>query len=307
MATITAAMVKELRDKTGAGMMDCKSALAETGGDLASAVDWLRTKGLSQAAKKAGRVAAEGLIGVANGGHAAALVEVNAETDFVARNDEFKDFVKRAAAMALEEDGKLERLLARKHGSATVQETLSALVAKIGENISVRRSVALAVEPGIVASYVHNAASPELGKIGVLVALKSTADKSKLNVLGKQLAMHIAAAAPLALKSEHLPKDVLDKERKIYSEAARESGKPETIVEKMVEGRLRKFYEEKVLLNQIYVIDQETRMTVAKVVERASKDLGAPVEIEGFVRFQVGEGIEKIDGDFADEVKRLTQ
>jgi len=305
MANVTASMVKELRDKTGAGMMDCKSALAETGGDLEAAVDWLRKKGLSKAAKKAGRVAAEGLIGVANGGHAAALVEVNAETDFVARNDEFKEFVKRAAALALEEDGQLERLLARKHGSATVQEMLSALVAKIGENMSVRRSIALAVDPGIVASYVHNAASPELGKIGVLVALKSTADKAKLNTLGRQLAMHIAAAAPLALKPEHLPKDVLDKEREIHAAAARQSGKPENVIEKMVEGRLRKFYEETVLLNQTFVIDGET--PVAKVMEKASKDLGTPVEIDGFVRFQVGEGIEKIDGDFADEVKKLTQ
>jgi elongation factor Ts len=305
MANVTASMVKELRDKTGAGMMDCKAALAETGGDLESAVDWLRKKGLSKAAKKAGRVAAEGLIGVANAGHAGALVEVNAETDFVARNDEFKEFVKRAAALALEEDGKLEQLLARKHGGATVQETLTALVAKIGENLSVRRTIALAVEPGVVASYVHNAASPELGKIGVLVALKSTADKSKLNALGRQLAMHIAAAAPLALKPEHLPKDVLEKEREIHADAARQSGKPENVIEKMVEGRMRKFYEETVLLNQTFVIDGET--TVAKVIDKASKDLGAPVEIDAFVRFQVGEGIERLDGDFADEVKRLTQ
>jgi elongation factor Ts len=306
MANVTASMVKELRDKTGAGMMDCKSALAETGGDVEAAIDWLRKKGLSKAAKKAGRVAAEGLIGVAGSGNAGALVEVNAETDFVARNDEFKDFVKRAADLALEEKGDLDRLLARNHpAGASVRETLTALVAKIGENMSVRRSIALAVEPGVVASYVHNAASPELGKIGVLVALKSTADKTKLNALGRQLAMHIAFAAPLALKPEHLPKDVLDHERKVQTETARESGKPENVIEKMVEGRMRKFYEETVLLSQTFAIDGET--PVAKVVEKAAKDLGAPIEIEGFVRFQVGEGIEKIEGDFADEVKKLTQ
>jgi elongation factor Ts len=305
MANITAAMVKELRDKTGAGMMDCKSALAETNGDLESAVDWLRKKGLSKAAKKAGRVAAEGLIGVASAGNAAALVEVNAETDFVGRNDEFKEFVKRAAALALEEDGDLEKLLGRKLGGATVQEMLTALVAKIGENMSVRRSIALAVEPGVVASYVHNATSPELGRIGVLVALKSTADKSKLNALGRQIAMHVAHAAPLALTPEHLPRELLDRERAIHAEAARQSGKPENVVEKMVEGRMRKFYEETVLLNQIFVFDNET--PIAKVIEKASKDLGAPVALEGFVRFQVGEGIEKIEGDFGDEVRKLSQ
>ena len=306
MANVTATMVKELRDKTGAGMMDCKAALAETNGDLESAVDWLRKKGLSKAAKKSGRVAAEGLIGVAASSKSAALVEVNAETDFVGRNDEFKDFVKRAAEIALKEDGDLEGLLRHEYASGqSVKDTLTSLVAKIGENMSVRRSIALAVDPGVVASYVHNAASPELGKIGVLVALKSTANEAKLNSLGRQLAMHIAAAAPLALKPEHLSKEVLDRERAIQTESARQSGKPENVIEKMVEGRMRKFYEETVLLNQIFVIDNET--SVSKVLEKASKDLGAPVEIDAFVRFQVGEGIEKIDGDFADEVRRLSQ
>jgi elongation factor Ts len=306
MANVTATMVKELRDKTGAGMMDCKAALAETNGDLESAVDWLRKKGLSKAAKKSGRVAAEGLIGVAASSKSAALVEVNAETDFVGRNDEFKDFVKRAAAIALKEDGDLEDLLRHEYaGGQSVKDALTSLVAKIGENMSVRRSIALAVDPGVVASYVHNAASPELGKIGVLVALKSTANEAKLNALGRQLAMHIAAAAPLALKPEHLSKEVLDRERAIQTESARQSGKPENVIEKMVEGRMRKFYEETVLLNQIFVIDNET--PVSKVLEKASKDLGAPVEIDAFVRFQVGEGIEKVDGDFADEVRRLSQ
>ena len=303
---ITASMVKELRDKTGAGMMDCKAALAETGGDFETAIDWLRKKGLSKAAKKAGRVAAEGLIGVAGGGNAGALVEVNAETDFVAKNNQFKQFVKHAAELALEEDVDLQKLLRREiSNGATVEQTLTQLVSTIGENLSVRRSIALAVEPGVVASYVHNATSPELGKIGVLVALKSTGDKGKLATLGRQLAMHIAAASPLALKPEHLPKEILERERSIQAETARQSGKPENVIEKMIEGRMRKYYEEVVLLHQTFVIDQET--SVGGVIDKASKDLGTPVEIEGYVRFQVGEGIEKIDSDFADEVRKLTQ
>jgi len=303
MANITAGMVKDLRDKTGAGMMDCKAALGETNGDMEAAVDWLRKKGISKAAKKAGRTAAEGLVGVAIGNDAGALVEVNAETDFVARNEEFKGFVKSAALLALEESGDVEKLLNRKMGAASVQATLTELVAKIGENLSVRRATALAVSPGVVAAYVHNATSPELGKIGVLVALKSTADKSKLSALGKQLAMHIAAAAPLALTPEHLDKAVVDRERAIQTEIAKQSGKPDNVIEKMMEGRMRKFYEETVLLHQTFVIDGETR--VEKVIEKAAKEFGTPVEIAGFVRFQVGEGIEKTDSDFADEVKQM--
>jgi elongation factor Ts len=251
-----------------------------------------------KAANKAGRVAAEGLIGVAVGGDAGALVEVNSETDFVARNDQFKDFVKTAAKLALEEGGDVERLLAKPMGDGSVQDALTAMIAKIGENMNVRRAVALAVSPGVVASYVHNAASPELGKIGVLVALKSTADKAKLAALGKQLAMHVAAAAPLALTPEHLSKEVVDRERAIQADLARQSGKPENVIEKMLEGRMRKFYEDTVLLSQTFVIDGETQ--VGKVIEKASKDLGAPVEIAGFVRFQVGEGMDKISDDFAD-------
>ncbi|MGD0866917.1 MAG: translation elongation factor Ts [Rhizomicrobium sp.] len=305
MSNVTATMVKDLRDKTGAGMMDCKAALAETQGDVEAAIDWLRKKGLSKAAKKAGRVAAEGLIGVAVNGDAGALVEVNAETDFVARNDTFKEFVKRAAELALEAGGDVDKLLAQPHtpGGASVRDTATELVAKIGENISVRRTIALSVSPGVVATYVHNASSPELGKIGVLVALKSTADKTKLAALGKQLAMHIAAAAPLALTPEHLSPEVVARERAIQADLARQSGKPENVVEKMIEGRMRKFYEDSVLLSQTFVIDGETQ--VGKVLEKASKDLGAPVTIEGFVRFAVGEGIEKIDGDFADEVNKM--
>ena len=303
MANITASMVKDLRDKTGAGMMDCKTALGETNGDMEAAIDWLRKKGISKAAKKAGRAAAEGLVGVAVGKGAGALVEVNAETDFVARNDEFKAFVKSAADLALTEGGDLEKLLAAKHGASNVQQTLTELVAKIGENMSVRRTTALSVNPGVVAAYVHNATSPELGKIGVLVALKSTADQTKLSALAKQLAMHVAAASPLAITPEHLSKEVVERERNVQWELAKQSGKPDNVIEKMMEGRMRKFYEETVLLQQTFVIDGETQ--VGKVLEKAAKDLGAPIAVEGFVRFQVGEGIEKAEADFADEVAQM--
>ena len=303
MANITATMVKDLRVKTGAGMMDCKNALNETNGDMEAAIDWLRKKGISKAAKKAGRAAAEGLVGVATGNGAGALVEVNAETDFVARNEEFKGFVKSAAAIALKEGGDLQKLLGAAHSGATVESTLTALVAKIGENMSVRRTIALTVNPGVVAAYVHNAASPELGKIGVLVALKSTADAEKLSALAKQIAMHVAAAAPLAITPEHLSKDVVERERNVQTEIARQSSKAEAVIEKMMEGRMRKFYEETVLLSQTFVIDGKTQ--VSKVLEKAAKELGAPITVEGFVRFQVGEGIEKAESDFADEVKQM--
>jgi elongation factor Ts len=303
MANITASMVKDLRDKTGAGMMDCKTALSETDGDMEAAIDWLRKKGISKAAKKAGRAAAEGLVGVAVGKNAGALVEVNAETDFVARNEEFKSFVKSAADLALKEGGDLEKLLAAKHGNSDVRQTLTELVARIGENMSVRRTVALSVDPGVVAAYVHNAASPELGKIGVLVALKSTADQTKLSALAKQLAMHVAAASPLAITPEHLSKDVVERERNVQWELAKQSGKPDNVIEKMMEGRMRKFYEDTVLLSQTFVIDGETQ--VSKVLEKAAKEFGAPITVEGFVRFQVGEGIEKVESDFADEVAQM--
>ncbi|MDE2184506.1 MAG: elongation factor Ts [Alphaproteobacteria bacterium] len=297
MAEITAALVKDLRDKTGAGMMDCKRALSETGGDQEAAIDWLRKHGYAKAAKKAGRVAAEGLVGVAVGGDAGALVEVNSETDFVARNDQFKEFVKSAAQIALTEGGSVEKMLEKPIGGVAMRQALTDLIAKIGENMSVRRAVALAVSPGVVAHYVHNAMGPELGKIGVLVALKSTADKAKLAALGKQIAMHIAAANPLALTPAHLSAEVIERERNIQADLARQSGKPESVIEKMLEGRMRKFYEESVLLHQTFVIDGET--SVSKVLEKASKDFGAPVEIEAFVRFQVGEGIDKVTEDAA--------
>jgi elongation factor Ts len=303
MANITASMVKDLRDKTGAGMMDCKTALSETGGDMEAAIDWLRKKGISKAAKKAGRAAAEGLVGVAVDDGAGVLLEVNAETDFVARNEEFKDFVKNATALALQEGGDLEKLLGHPMGGSTVQQTLTELVAKIGENMSIRRAAAISVDPGVVAAYVHNAAAPELGKIGVLVALKSEADKEKLAALARQIAMHVAATSPLAISPEHLPPEVVERERGVQAEIARQSGRPENVIEKMMEGRMRKFYEETVLLQQTFVIDGETQ--VAKVLEKASKELGKPVAVEGFVRFQVGEGIEKAESDFADEVKQM--
>ena len=304
MANITAGMVKDLRDKTGAGMMDCKAALNETNGDMEAAIDWLRKKGISKAAKKAGRAAAEGLVGVAVGGNAGALVEVNAETDFVARNDEFKGFVKAAADIALKESGDLEKLLAAKHGASTVQHTLTELVAKIGENMTVRRAAALSVDPGVVAAYVHNAAAPELGNIGVLVALKSTAAADKLAPLAKQIAMHVAAKAPLALTVEHLDKAVVDREYAVQKDIALQSGKPEAVVEKMMEGRMRKYYEEVVLLSQAFIMDDS--LSIAKLLEKSGKDFGAPVEIEGFVRFKVGEGIEKVESDFADEVAQMS-
>ena len=302
MTTISAGMVKDLRDKTGAGMMDCKAALGETKGDVEAAIDWLRKKGLAKAAKKAGRTAADGLIGIATKDGRGAIVEVNSETDFVARGGEFQNFVRKAAERALEEEGDLERLLASPfHGAASAAEALATLIAKIGENMSVRRTAALSVNPGVVASYVHNAVAPDLGKIGVLVALESTGDTGKLTALGKQLAMHVAAANPLALSVGALPAEVVARERAIFADQARQSGKPENVVEKMIEGRLRKFYEESVFLSQVFVIDGET--PVAKVLEKASKDLGAAVTIAGFVRFAVGEGIEKATTDFAAEVK----
>jgi len=271
MTNITASMVKDLRDKTGAGMMDCKNALNETAGDMEAAIDWLRKKGISKAAKKTGRAAAEGLVGVAVDANTGVLLEVNAETDFVARNEEFKTFVKDASQLALKQGGDLEKLLAHPMGTSTVQQTLTEMVAKIGENMSVRRAAALSVNPGVVAAYVHNPASPELGKIGVLVALKSTADKDKLSALAKQLAMHVAAASPLALTQAHMDKAVVEREYAIQKDLAMQSGKPEAVVEKMMEGRMRKYYEETVLLQQTFVIDGET--TIAKLIEKASKDL----------------------------------
>ena len=302
MATITAGMVKDLREKTGAGMMDCKTALTETNGDFEKAVDWLRKKGLARAAKKAGRTAAEGLVGVVTKADCGAVVEVNSETDFVARGTDFQNYVRKAARQALEEEGELERLLMSPFDSGTTMaDALNGLIAKIGENMSVRRSAGLAVSPGVVASYIHNTVAPDLGKIGVLVALESEGGTDALLRLGKQLAMHVAAANPLALTQEDLPEKTLARERAIYEDQARQTGKPDNVVAKMVEGRMRKFYEENVLLSQIFVVDGET--PVAKVLDNAAKEIGKPVRITGFLRFAVGEGIDKPTTDFAAEVR----
>ena len=293
MAEITAALVKELREKTGAGMMDCKRALAETGGDLEGAVDWLRKKGLSAAAKKAGRVAAEGLVGAATRGKVGALVEINSETDFVARNETFQTYVLNVTHLALTVGDDLDKLKATPiPGSArNIGEELTHLIATIGENMSLRRARRLTVENGIVAAYVHNALAPELGRIGVLVALESRSDSPRLAAVARDLALHVAAANPQYLDIASVDKAALERERDVLREQARASGKPDNVIEKMVEGRLRKFYEDVVLLEQTYVRDQESR--VKQVVDAAAKELGTPVRVAGFARFALGEGIQK--------------
>ncbi len=292
---ITAQMVKELREKTGVGMMDCKTALNETKGDMEAAVDWLRTKGLAKAAKKASRVAAEGLIAVAGSGNRAAIVELNSETDFVSRNDQFQALVKAVAEAALKTDGKVESVLkAPLSGGATVESAITEAVATIGENMTLRRAAIVAVDKGVVASYVHAAIAPGLGKIGVLVGMKSEGDATKLTNLGRQIAMHVAAANPLAVDASRLDPETVARERAIFAEQARESGKPEAIIEKMVEGRLRKFYEESTLLKQAFVMD--TERTVEAVLKDAAKDVGGAVTVTDFVAFRLGEGIQK-DGE----------
>lgn len=300
--SITAAMVKELRDKTGAGMMDCKKALAENNGDMEASVDWLRAKGIAKADKKSGRTAAEGLIAVASEDKSAVVVEVNSETDFVARNDGFQDLARSIAAVALTTDGSAEAVSAATVASTgkSVTDTVKDAIAHIGENMSFRRSTKLTVDNGIVATYVHNAVADGLGKLGVLVAVKSTGNADALAAIGRQVAMHIAATNPLALTSTDVDPVIADRERSVFIEQARESGKPEAIIEKMVEGRMRKFYEEVALLSQAFVINPD--QTVGQAVEAAAADAGAPVEIAGFVRFQLGEGIEKEESDFAAEV-----
>ena len=292
MAEITARQVQELRQRTGAGMMDCKKALAEADGELESAVDWLRKKGLAAAAKKAGRVAAEGLIGVVARDGQGAAVEVNSETDFVARNEKFQGFVRTCGALALDVAGDLEALKKADYPGAgrNVEDELTQLIAVIGENLQLRRSAGLSVGQGVVASYIHSKVDEGLGKIGVLVALESAGDAASLQALGKQLAMHVAAASPQAVDIDDVDQSALDREREVLAEQARASGKPEEIVAKMVEGRLRKYYEEVCLLEQTFVIDNENK--VRKVLENASKDLGSEVKVASFVRFQVGEGVE---------------
>jgi elongation factor Ts len=292
MAEITAALVKELREVSGAGMMDCKKALSENGGNLEQAVDWLRKKGLAAAAKKAGRVAADGLVGVVAEGNQGALVEINCETDFVARNEQFQGFVAAVAKLALKaSDVEALKTMQLPGESLTVAEKLTQLVATIGENMQLRRIAKLSVTSGAIAAYMHNAVAPGLGKIGVLVGLESTGDKAALAGLGKQVAMHVAATNPQALTIDAVDPVMLERERAVLAEQAKASGKPAEIIGKMVEGRLRKYYEDVVLLEQVYVIDGESR--VKQVIEKAAKDLGAPVKIADYARFGLGEGVDK--------------
>ncbi|APR53452.1 elongation factor Ts [Sphingomonas koreensis] len=301
MAEITAAAVKELREKSGAGMMDCKKALAETNGDIEAAADWLRAKGLAAAAKKSSRTAAEGLVGVAVAGTKGVAVEVNSQTDFVAKNEIFQGFVRDVTAVALEQGiDDVDALKAAKIEGGSVEEVLTANIATIGENQVLRRAKKVEVTNGAVIPYVHNAAAPGLGKIGVLVALESEAGVDVLEPLGKQIAMHIAAAFPLALDESGLDQDVLERERAIGREKAAESGKPADIIEKMVEGAVKKFAKENALLSQLFVMDGKT--PVADVIAKAGKDAGATIVLKDYVRFQLGEGIEKEESDFAAEV-----
>jgi elongation factor Ts len=302
MSEVSAALVRDLRERTGAGMMDCKKALTETGGDLEAAVDWLRKKGLAAAQKKAGRVAAEGLVGVVAREGGGVVVEVNAETDFVARNETFQGFVATVAELAFEQGDDVDSLKNRPFPGTgrTLGEELTHLIATIGENMELRRVASLSVAPGVVASYVHNAVAPGLGKIGVIVALKSAGDPVALGELGKALAMHVAAASPRYVAPEHVDAAALERERAVLEAQAKASSKPDNVVQKMVEGRLRKFYEDVCLLEQTYVIDGENK--VRKVLEAAAREVGVPVEVTGFVRFALGEGVERQTKDFAAEV-----
>ncbi len=307
MAEITAALVKDLREKTGAGMMDCKKALNENGGDVEAAIDWLRTKGLAAAAKKAGRVAAEGLVGVALAGTTGALVEVNAETDFVARNDQFQKLVRGIATEALKAGGDTVKLAATPFpGSGrSVQEEITHAIATIGENMTLRRTASLSVPEGVVVGYVHNALADGIGKIGVLVALQSSGKKEALQAFGKQVAMHVAAVNPASLSVSDLDPKLIERERQVLVEQAAASGKKPEIIEKMIEGRIRKYYQEVVLLEQTFVIDGETQ--VGKAVKNAEKDAGAAIQLTGFIRFALGEGIEKQADDFAAEVAKMSK
>lgn len=300
MAEITASLVKELREKTGAGMMECKKALSETNGDLEQAIDFLRKKGLSVAEKKAGRVASQGLVGVIVQGKEGAVVELNSETDFVARNAEFQAFLSEVLSVALAQKGDIESVKTAQIGDKSVADALTALIAKIGENMSLRRASYVSVTNGVVVPYMHTAIVPGQGKIGVLVALESTADTTKLTELGKKIAMHVAATAPRFLSIADVDADTIAHEKGIYEEQAKASGKPANIIEKMVEGRLRKFYEEVVVLEQSFIMDPDQK--VKDVIAQAAKELGADVTLKSFVRFGLGEGLAKKEEDFAAEV-----
>ena len=305
MAEISATAVKDLREKTGAGMMDCKKALTETAGDMEAAIDWLRKKGLSAAAKKAGRVAAEGLVAVIANGTKGTAVEVNAETDFVGRNEQFQSYVRTVADVAHATTTDVEKLKTQAYpGSGRdVMGEITHLIATVGENMNIRRATQVSVNEGIVCSYVHNALAPNIGKIGVLVALESKADAAKLQALGKQIAMHIAAARPEFLDASSVDAKAVERERAIFTEQATAQGKPADIIAKMVDGRIKKYYEEVCLLEQTFVVDGETK--IKAVVEKAGKDFGAAVQLTAFVRYHLGEGIEKEQTDFAAEVAKM--
>ena len=308
MAEITAALVKELREKSGAGMMDCKKALQENGGDVDAAMDWLRTKGLSKAAKKSDRAAAEGLVAAAarkdGAGMTGVLVELNAETDFVARNELFQGAAKDVAQVALDVEG-VEAISAAKTAKGeVVSDVITNLIATIGENMMLRRAARMSVPAGAVASYVHAAAAPDLGRIGVLVALEGAGDQAKLQEVGRKIAMHVAATNPLSLSTDDLDPEAVEREKAIFTEQALASGKPAGVVEKMVEGRIRKFYEEVVLLKQAFVMNPD--QTVEQLVAETAKTLGAPITVKGFTRLALGEGVEKKQDDFAAEVASMT-
>lgn len=300
MAEITASMVKQLRESTGAGMMDAKNALTENNGDIDAATDWLRTKGLAKAAKKSSRTAAEGLVAIATNGKTGVVVEVNSETDFVARNEEFQTFVRAVSDKALSDAKDLDSLLSAQLDGKAVSENLTDKIAKIGENMNIRRMEKLSVNDGVVVGYMHNAVAPNLGKIGVLIALESTGDKAKLETLGKQIAMHAAAAFPKFLKREEVDASTLEREKNVLREKAIAEGAKPEIVEKKLEGGIRKFYEEIVLLEQNFVMNPSLK--ISKVLEDAAKDVGAPVALAAYSRIQLGEGIEKEEVDFAAEV-----
>ncbi len=304
MTEISASLVKELREKSGAGMMDCKKALGETKGNLDEAMDYLRKKGLASAAKKSGRAAAEGLVSVATSGTTGVIIELNAETDFVARNDKFQDLLTRATDVALKNKiDSVDALKTADVGGKTVEANLTELIASIGENMALRRMQRLTVNQGVVGAYVHNSIAPNRGKIGVLVALESAGNTEKLSALARQLAMHIAAARPESLDIAGMAPDVVARERAVHADKAKQSGKPAEIIEKMVEGSMRKFYEQVVLLEQVFIIDGATKITA--VLDAAAKDAGAPVKITGYVRFELGEGVEKKADDFASEVAKM--
>jgi elongation factor Ts len=302
MANITAQMVKQLRESTGAGMMDCKAALSETSGEMEAAQDWLRKKGLSKAAKKSGRVAAEGLIGVQVSGTKAVVVEVNSETDFVARNDLFQGLVKMIADVAMTTGTDVTKINSAKAGSITVAESVSETVAKIGENMTLRRAASIEVGKGVIGSYVHNSVGDGLGKIGVLVGLESTGKADELTALGRQLAMHVASANPIALEASGVSADIVKREKDVLADKFRQQGKPEAMIEKIVENGLKTFYKEQTFLEQPFIFDDSGKKSVAQAVKEAEGKVGGPIKITGYVRYALGEGIEKAENDFAAEV-----